>query len=176
LVGGVRGIDLRGFSFDHALLQLNLVDCDLRDASFNWATVAASITGRLGGTSFIRSRLHGAYFAFQHLDRVSFASSTITKASFEGASLRACCFQGTACKEVIFDRADLRFADFRGSSWTDCFLREAVLDSSTDLRSVQLLNLFHSDQLDRSGRLFRKGTDWRLALTDDTTTYRFEGT
>jgi uncharacterized protein YjbI with pentapeptide repeats len=94
----------------------------------------------------------------------------MNKASFiGGVNLRGSSFAGANLTWANLAQCDLRGCDFRGAMVSNAAIQEAIIDKTTDFRGANLLGLSWQDRFDVSGKLFKRGSDWRLGTYDSTT-------
>jgi len=171
LGGGVHELDLSRCDFSHASLNVNLVNCDLRNSVFDSASFIRLVTRIMEGASFKKAKMVKCSLRGGDARSCCFDGANLQGTSFEEADLAGSSFRAANCRRANFYRANLLGCDFQGAVLDEAAFQEVKIDKSTNLRGASLVDLYHESHIDRSGKVVSRGTDWRLASYDASTKF-----
>src|SRR5262249_10878280 len=111
-------------------------------------------------------------FCGEHCVECDFTKAKMKKALFLGnANLQGSLFVEADLSWANLTGCDLRGCDFRGANLANAAVQESIIDKTTDFRGANLFGLSWRDRHDNSGKLFKRGSDWRQGKHDSTTTH-----
>jgi uncharacterized protein YjbI with pentapeptide repeats len=139
LRGCVVGLDLAGWDFSYAQLDLDFVECDLSGAIFDEAAGhSIMLLGKLEGASFRRARITYGDFRDARARGACFDGATLTGSWFEGTDLTNASFRDAKCKKARFSHARVVGCDFRRANLDEAVFVGARLNASTTLDGASM--------------------------------------
>jgi len=146
--------------------------CNLSHARFEGATADnAGFHNILNFANFRGVKFRRCYFMNSQAQHCCFDKARLFEAAFQDADLSGSKFVEADCHGASFFGANLKGCDFRGCNLEGAVLQNISIDEKTDIRGACLVNAFYKDQYDTSGKLFGRGTDFRIAKLDATTKF-----
>jgi len=175
-IGGCPEWDLRntdfsylpkteGHRFDECYLDGSIFDAS--DGDFDFLRCPLRKV-RFRKVHFRPTRFRGGFCAGDCLE-CDFSNAKMKKATFLGnANLQGSVFVEADLTWANLTGCDLRSCDFRGANLANAAIDESIIDSTTDFRGANLVGLSWRDN---SGKLFKRGSDWRRGKHDSSTTH-----